>query len=250
MTTAADTIQQRRERVLILIPAYNEAGSIRGVLEDLRAHVPEADTVVIDDGSWDETAAVAESMGAIVLRLPCNLGVGGAMRTGYVYAREKGYDVAIQFDGDGQHRASHIAELIEAVRGGQADLVVGSRVLGGLKFRFHFLRFMGSRLLSTLVSAIAGKTIADPTSGFRAAGGRAISFFSRHYPQAWLGDTVESLVELARHGMQIEEIPVKMRQRKHGKSSIGRLWGFIHTMRIILAVLIDCLERKFDDDSI
>jgi hypothetical protein len=234
-------------RLLVIMPAHNEADSIVNTIESLAREKPDWDILVVNDGSTDATSALARRADAIVLDLPCNLGVGGAMQTGYLYARENGYDVAIQFDADGQHRANQIERLLEPIAAGQADMVVGSRLLGGIKYRFSFERFLGSRLLARLVSLLTGRKITDPTSGFRAVGRRGIEFFSRHYPQAWLGDTVEALVELARHGMEIREVPVKMRQRTAGRSAAGKITGFIHTLRIILAVLIDSIESRFED---
>ena len=168
------------------------------------------------------------------------------MKTGYMYAAENGYDVAVQFDGDGQHRANRIDLLIEQVLG-EADLVVGSRMLGGMKFRFQPLRLMGNRLLAMLTSAICRRRITDPTSGFRAAGGRMIRFFAMHYPQTYLGDTTEALVWAAREGMTIAEVPARMNQRLTGTSAIGNIKGVWLTFRIILAVLIDCLESRITD---
>jgi len=235
--------QTPRRRLLVIVPAHNEAGSITGVLDDLRQHAGRADVVVIDDGSTDGTGALARAGGAKVIRLPCNLGVGGAVQTGYLYAFRQGYDVAVQFDGDGQHRAADIAALLEPIDAASADLVVGSRLLAEVRFKFHPLRFIGSRLLSALISLIVGRRITDPTSGFRAASRRAIAFFARHYPQSYLGDTVEALVWAARDGMSLCEVPARMRQRTAGQSATGSFFGLVHTLRIILAVLVDCLER-------
>jgi hypothetical protein len=234
-------------RLLVIMPAHNEAESIVKTLGQLSRELPQADVVVVNDGSTDATPRLARQSGAAVLDLACNLGVGGAMQAGYLYAVQNGYDLAVQFDADGQHRANQVPQLLEPILAGQADLVVGSRILGGIKYRFSFERFLGSRLLSRLVSLLTRRKLTDPTSGFRAAGRRAILFFSRHYPQAWLGDTVEALVELSRHGMSIAEVPVKMRVRTGGRSAAGRITGFVHTLRIILAVLIDVMESRFDD---
>lgn len=231
-------------RILVIVPAHNEAESLPGALADLARCVPQADVVTVDDGSTDETAAVARAGGAKVLPLPCNLGVGGAMQTGYVYAARNGYDVAVQFDGDGQHRANMICQLVEPVLAGRADLVVGSRLLGGLKFRFDPLRFIGNRLLALLISAIGHRSVTDPTSGFRAAGRRAMRFFAAHYPQTYLGDTAEALVWAGRAGMRITEAPVRMKQRSTGRSATRSLKGFWLTMRIVLAILVDCLESR------
>ncbi len=242
MCSQGDSTGAADVRILIIVPAHNEAESIPAVLADLSRNVPQADVVVVDDASTDATADVARAGGATVLSLPCNLGVGGAVQTGYKFAARYGYDIAVQFDGDGQHRANRIAALIEPILTGRADLVVGSRLLGGLKFRFHILRLMGSRLLSLLVSAICRKRLTDPTSGFRGAGKEMIEFFAEHYPQTYLGDTAEALVWAARDGMTITEVPARMNQRVSGRSAIGAISGFWSTLRIILAVLVDCFE--------
>jgi glycosyltransferase involved in cell wall biosynthesis len=234
--------------VLVIVPAYNEAESIDKVLNNLAAHVPWADVVVIDDASYDATVALACARGYPVVRLPCNLGIGGAMQTGYLYAWERGYDVAVQFDGDGQHRASLIEALVEEIVAGRADIAIGSRLLDGVRFRFNPLRFIGSWLLSGLVSAIAHQRITDPTSGFRAASRQAIGFFSQHYPQTYLGDTAEALVWAARQKFRIAEIPVRMRQRTGGQSAVNVVKGVWRTGCILLAVLVDCLEPRFPED--
>ena len=242
-------VNKESSRVLIIVPAHNEAESIGGVLDDLARHAGEADVVVVDDASTDATIAVAAAKGAAVLRLACNLGVGGAMQTGYLYAAEGGYDVAVQFDGDGQHRADRVATLIEKIVADHADLVIGSRLLGGVWFRFHPLRLVGNRILSLLTSAICRQKITDPTSGFRAAGGRMIRFFAKHYPQAYLGDTAEALVWAARGGMRIAEVPAPMNQRQAGESATGSVKGFWLTLRIILALLVDCLESPVPEEK-
>ena len=233
-------------RVLIIVPAYNEAGSLEAVLADLKEEVPGADVVVVDDGSYDNTAAVAGRGGADVLQLHFNLGVGGAMQTGYLYAWEKGYDVAVQFDGDGQHRANQIPALVEEIQSAQADLVIGSRLLGRRSYRFPLMRWIGSRVLAAVVRLTARIRVTDPTSGFRAASARMTHFFARHYPQSYLGDTVEAMVTAARHGMVIREVPARF--RGNDASSIGIVSGTLHTLRICLALLIDQIEGKFPGD--
>ena len=248
MPRVADTpAHPEHPRVLIIVPAHNEVESIAGVLADLARHVPQADVVVVDDASTDATAVVARTGGAVVLSLACNLGVGGAMQTGYRYAHEAGYDAAVQFDGDGQHRANRIDLLLAPVLAGQADLVVGSRLLGGMKFRFHPLRYVGNRLLAVLTSVICRRKVTDPTSGFRAAGRGMIAFFARHYPQTYLGDTAEALVWAARHGKILTEVPARMSQRGTGQSATGNLKGLWLTLRIVLALLVDCLEPRIAD---
>ncbi|MHC4715524.1 MAG: glycosyltransferase family 2 protein, partial [Planctomycetota bacterium] len=165
--------------MLVIVPAYNEARNIPVALRDLAEHAPSADVVVVDDGSSDETAEAARACGAKVLSLPCNLGVGGAVQTGYRYAWANGYDVAVQFDADAQHRADQIGPLVDRVTDG-ADLAVGSRLLEPGGYRFGLARYLGSRALSWMVSLIARQRITDPTSGFRAASRRAIRFFAHH----------------------------------------------------------------------
>ena len=237
-------------RVLVIVPAYNEAANVPAALADLAAHAPAADVVVVDDGSADETAEAARACGAKVLPLPCNLGVGGAMQTGYRYGWAHGYDVAVQFDADGQHRADQIAPLVDRVVSGRADLVVGSRLLEPAGYRFGVARYLASRMLARLVSLIARRRITDPTSGFRAAGRRAIRFFAHHYPQTYLGDTAEALVWVARQRMRIEEIPTPMRPRASGASSANHIKGLCHMMRITLAVLVDCIEPRVREEEL
>ncbi len=232
-------------KVLIVVPAYNEAGKIRQAIADLRRHVPEMDIAVIDDGSMDATVELAEKEGAIVLKLPFNLGIGGALQTGYLYAARGGYDVAVQFDGDGQHRADQIHDLITPILAGQADMAIGSRMLGKGDYRFPLMRKIGARLIAMITRMVTGRWISDPTSGFRGNGRRAIAFFSRNYPQAFL-DSAEITVWVIRQGMNVEEVPVEMRTADH--SSIGSFIGVIHAMRVCVALLIDRMEKKFPED--
>jgi len=231
-------------RILAIIPAFNEAAAIPGVIRDLRTHFSQTDILVVDDGSTDSTSHIASQLKVTTLKLPVNLGIGGAMQAGYMFAHRNNYDIAVQFDGDGQHRALDIPALIAPLRAGSADLVVGSRVKDGLRYRFHFTRYMGSRLLAAVISLITGQKVTDPTSGFRAANRKAIAYFCLDYPQMWLGDTAETLVQLARHGMSFQEVCVKIRQRKGSRSTMGLALGCVHTLCILIAVLVDCIERK------
>ena len=235
---------EKNLRILTIIPAFNEAAAISGVIKDLRTHFPRTDILVVDDGSSDSTSDIANQLDVTAIRLPVNLGVGGAMQAGYMFAHRNNYDIAVQFDGDGQHRALDIPALIAPLRAGSADLVVGSRVKDGIRYRFHFVRYIGSRLLVRVISLIIGQKVTDPTSGFRAANRHAIAYFCLDYPQMWLGDTAETLVQLARHGMSFQEVCVKVRQRKGSRSTMGLALGCIHTVCILIAVLVDCIERK------
>lgn len=229
------------------MPAYREQGRIGRALEDLRRHAPWAEVLVVDDGSPDQTAAEAAALGATVVSLPFNLGVGGAMQTGYLYAADNGYDVAVQFDGDGQHCAEEIERLIQPVLRGEADLVIGSRLLGEQSYHFPLARWLGSRLLVGMVRLLTGQKISDPTSGFRAASGRMIRFFSKFYPQTYLGDTVEALAMAAWHNMRLAQTPAKMRMSK--TSSINNVRGMMHMLRIAVALVIDRMEKPFPFDD-
>jgi hypothetical protein len=211
------------------------------VLSDLRAHFPEGDVLVVDDGSRDRTAEIARVAGVGVVRLPFNLGIGGAVQTGYRYAQRNGYDIAIQFDGDGQHVAAEIAELIAPVRSGRADIVVGSRFLDRGKYRPPLFRKIGIWLFSRILSLIIGYPVTDTTSGFRAVNARVIAFFARLYPEDY--PEVESLVLLHRAGMRIEEIAAKMRDRTGGRSSITPVRSAYYMIKVLLAVFIDLLKK-------
>ncbi len=228
-------------RILIIIPAYNEEESLPGVIQDLRSNVPDADILVVDDGSCDRTAAAAVQAGVKVASLPFNLGIGGAMQTGYQYARENDYDVAIQFDGDGQHVASEIGALLDPLLQGRAEIVVGSRFLKRGEYRPPFFRKIGIWIFSTVLSAILGMPVTDTTSGFRAANRRIIGFFACVYPEDY--PEVESLVLLHRAGMTIAEVPVRMRDRTGGRSSITPIRSAYYMVKVLLAVFVDVLKK-------
>jgi len=227
-------------RALVVVPAFNEAETIARVVRDLRRRAPWADTVVVNDGSDDATAEAARAAGVKVLDLPVNLGIGGAVQTGYRYARDHGYDLAFQFDGDGQHRASLLAGLARPVLEDQADLVIGSRFLRPRGMTAYGLRRMGIRVLAATISSVLGQRITDPTSGFRVAGRRAIHLFATEYPQDY--PEPESLVLLVRQGLRIREAPATMRRRRGGQTSIGLWAGFHYMSKVILAVLMDMVK--------
>ena len=226
-------------RVLAVIPAYNEAGNIRAVIEDLRSFG--GDVLVVNDGSTDDTAAIARSLGAHVVSHPFNLGIGGTVQTGLKYAREQGYDMAIQFDGDGQHRGDQIFKIIDLVKRGEADLVIGSRTLPG-GYKMGITRWMGSRVFHVLIRLLSGKTIEDPTSGFRCYGRRTIQLFSRYYTDDY--PEVESIITAARNGLRVVEVPVLMRGRLSGHSSINRRKSAYYMMKVTLALLVDSMRGK------
>lgn len=224
-------------RVLVAIPALNEAQAIGRVLESLTATHPRADVVVVDDGSRDDTARLAREAGVRVLSHPINLGVGAAMGTAFKFAARNGYDAVVQFDGDGQHRPHHIPELVDALS--RADIVIGSRYApGGDAFKSSAARRGVHRLIAGVVSLYARTRLTDASSGFRIAGPRALAVFAEHYPVEWLGDTVESIVLATRQGLRVAEIPVGMNERAGGAPSQSVFKAIGYTGRIMFILLL------------
>jgi glycosyltransferase involved in cell wall biosynthesis len=205
------------ERTLVVLPALNEEGSVGDVVREVQEKLPGVTCLVVDDGSSDRTAEVAERAGAIVARLPFNLGVGGAMRLGFVYAIENGYENVVQVDSDGQHDPAGVAQLVDALS--SADLVLGARFAGEGNYEAKGPRRWAMIFLAKVLSRVAHTPLTDATSGFRATGPRAVRLFADHYPAEYLGDTIESLVIAARAGCTIRQIPVAMRPRAAGKPS-------------------------------
>ncbi len=228
-------------KVLIIVPAFNEEETLAGVIADLREHMPEAGIAVVNDGSGDGTGAKAEEAGVIALHHPYNLGIGATMQTGYKYASRNGYDIAVQVDGDGQHRADQISTLLAPIKEKGADIVVGSRFLGLGEYSPSIARSAGIRFFSRLVSTIIGEHVSDTTSGFRASGKRTIQFFSGHYPDDY--PEVETLVLLHKLGFDIAEVPVKMRERGGGESSITPVRSVYYMIKVLLAILIDMIKK-------
>ena len=228
------------EKVLIIIPAYNEKDSLPGVIASVRREIPEADIIVINDGSSDTTGLIARREKVEVIDLPYNLGIGAAMQTGYQYGFTEGYDIAVQFDGDGQHPADQIRNILRPLKNGMADMIIGSRFLEETGYAPSFSRFIGIGMFARLISVIMGHKITDPTSGFRAANRAVIEFYSRHYPEDY--PEVEALVLLHRAGFTMTEVAVKMERRMSGRSSITPVRGIYYMIKVTLAVLIDLLK--------
>ncbi len=223
-------------RVLAIIPAYNEAKNLPRLVARLRAAVPACDLCVVDDGSSDDTSAIAAGLNVTVLRLPTNLGIGGAVQTGYLWAERRGYDVAIQVDGDGQHNPAFIPTLLKPIEEGRADLVVGSRFLESKGFQSTQFRRIGIRYLSWFLRLRCGVKISDPTSGFRAAGKRAIALFARTYPVDY--PEPEAIALVKRSGLMVGEVPVTMEERQHGTSSITLGKTLYYLIKVSLALLL------------
>ena len=229
------------KRVLIIVPAWNESGSIRDVVQEIRGELPGTDVLVVDDGSQDDTASIARQAGAIVTRLPYNLGVGGAMRLGYRYAQEHGYDAAVQVDADGQHDPRYVPKLIDGLD--DASLVIGARFAGDGDYKVRGPRRWSMVMLSYVLSKMAGRKLTDTTSGFRACDREMINFFAGWYPVEYLGDTVEVLIRVIRLGYQVSQVPVAMRQRFSGVPSKSPIKSLAYLGRAFL-VLILALSRQ------
>jgi len=231
-----------RSSTIIVIPAFNEADSLPAVLAELRAVVPDFDIVVVDDGSSDATSEVTLSSGVACVSLPFNLGIGGALRTGYRYAHEAGYSRAIQFDADGQHRADQVTLLVDELDRG-AHMAVGSRFAGVGQYEVGFGRKVAMRSLRLGVRVLCGRWFSDTSSGFRGVGPDLLRVFSTEYPVDYL-DSVETLVAASRAGYVITEVPVTMRARTGGVASQRPLRLAYHYARLIVA-LVGSSRRAF-----
>ncbi|MCX7904060.1 MAG: glycosyltransferase family 2 protein [Caloramator sp.] len=222
-------------RILIIIPAFNEEKNIKRVIRHLKENSKAWDIVVINDGSLDNTYFEAREEGCKVIDLPCNLGIGGAVQTGLLYAKRLNYDLAIQFDGDGQHRAEYIENLIMEIKKG-SDLAIGSRFLEGNFYKAPFLRCLGIKFFSYLISAIIGQRITDPTSGFRAFSKRAIDVFCRYYPYDY--PEVEAISFAKFSNLKISEVAVRMNKREEGRSSITPMKSIYYALKVTLSLLL------------
>lgn len=229
------------QRIVAIIPAYNEAENIRRVINEIKDYQPDIKIVIVNDCSTDDTESVTMQSGETVLNLPYNLGIGGAVQTGLKYARDNGYDIAVQVDGDGQHIASEIEKLIAPIAEDRADVVIGSRFLGVGDFKSTFPRRVGIRIIAFVNSILTGAKITDNTSGFRAYNKKAISFLSEYYPHDYPEPV--AVVELFRNRFRITEVPAMMRERRGGTSSIGTLGSAYYMIKVLIASLI-AFSRK------
>ncbi|MDE5777372.1 MAG: glycosyltransferase family 2 protein [Lachnospiraceae bacterium] len=222
---------------LVIIPAYNEKNSIIFTVKDVLENAPDFDYVIINDCSTDNTMDICKYNGFNVLNLPINLGIGGAVQTGYLYAYNHGYDIAVQFDGDGQHDAIYLNEMAEYLVSNDLDMVIGSRFIKNQGFQSSGIRRVGIKWFTFLIKLLSGQKITDPTSGLRMCNKKTIEMFANEYPRDY--PEPESTMRLLRHGRRIEEVPVKMRERQEGISSISSFGSFYYMIKVTLAVFIE-----------
>jgi glycosyltransferase involved in cell wall biosynthesis len=230
-------------RRVAIVPARNEEGAVGGVVDELRAFDPGLQVVVIDDGSTDRTAEVAQAAGAVVVRHPFNLGIGGAVQTGFRYALEHGFDIAVRLDGDGQHDPTELPALLEPLLADEADIVVGSRFANGRSaYRVPLTRRLGIRLFASIVSLLVRQRVTDTTSGFQAVNRLAIRLFAADYPHDY--PEVEATVMVVRHRLRLKEVPTRMRERAAGRSSITALRSVYYMVKVLLAIFVGLFRRS------
>jgi glycosyltransferase involved in cell wall biosynthesis len=230
------------QRVLVIVPAFNEQDVVGQTVSEIRRNISLADVLVVDDASSDKTSAQAVLAGALIARLPFNLGVGGAMRLGYRYAVEHDYDNAIQVDADGQHDPAFISRLLEPLDSGY-DVVIGARFAGEGQYQMTGARRLASRTLAAALSRVCRTTLTDPTSGFRATSRRACELFAHDYPVEYLGDTIEALALAARRNLAILQVPVSMRQRATGHPSHSPAKAAVCLARACVPLSLSMLRR-------
>jgi hypothetical protein len=237
-------MESRKSKIAVVIPAYNEEKSIRGVVEDvsssLQRHGIDGHIIVINDGSSDGTAAAVRRLPCTLLNLPFNLGIGAAVQLGFRYARKLNCDVAVQVDGDGQHPAGEIGRLLEPILNESADVVIGSRFLSDGGSRSTLGRRIGISYFNALQGLLIGRRITDSTSGFRAVNRRALEVCAEEYPDQY--PEPEAIVSFTKRNLRIAEVPVLMSDRQSGQSSINMFAGFVYMIKVSLAMLMAVLR--------
>lgn len=231
-------------KVLLIIPAYNEEENILKVCRNIEKFDNAIDYIIINDGSKDSTSKILKENNLKHINLINNLGIGGAVQTGYKYAYENDYDIAIQFDGDGQHDINYVSKICQPLIKGQADMCIGTRYLDkdSSKFQSTFMRRLGSNIISVCIKIFAGKKITDPTSGFRAVNKKVIEEFAKEYPKEY--PEPESTVSLLVNKYKVEEIPVSMNEREGGVSFVTPLKSIDYMLKVILAIIIDSISFR------
>lgn len=241
MESIQSTNESSKLRKLVIIPAYNESASIVNTVNDIKKNAPDFDYVVINDHSKDNTLQVCKDAGLNVIDLPLNLGIGGAVQTGYLYACQNGYDIAVQFDGDGQHDAKYLNEMAETLVNEQADMVIGSRFIEKEGFQSSFTRRLGIRYFTFLIKILTGQKITDPTSGYRMCNRKIIELFAGNYPKDY--PEPETTTWILRKKLKVLEIPVIMRAREEGVSSISLKKSFYYMFKVTMAIIIERTRR-------
>lgn len=230
-------------KTLIIVPAYNEESTIKEVVSQLNGVNSNWDILVINDGSQDRTSEIVASLKeAELIDLPINLGIGGGVQTGFLYAKRRGYDRVIQFDGDGQHIAAEIPQLLAPLEEGLADVVIGSRFLEHKGFQSTFLRRIGIKIFERVNSLLIHQKITDNTSGFRAYNRRALSFLSQYYPTDY--PEPEAVILLAKNGFDLVEVPTLMNERQGGVSSISGFGALYYMVKVLLAIFMTSIRRR------
>jgi glycosyltransferase involved in cell wall biosynthesis len=230
-------------RVLVVVPAYNEEASLGPTIDRIRGELPEAAIVVVSDCSTDRTAEVARAHGARVVALPCNLGYGAAVQTGFKYALVHGFDFVIQIDADGQHDPSSAAALLAPVARGEADVAIGSRFLGQANYPIPLPRRLGMAMFGSIVGFVTRRTFSDPTSGYQAMNRRVLEFFARdNYPSDF--PDADTIILLVLAGFRVREVPVVMQARTAGTSMHSNLRAFYYVAKMMLSIVMVLLRRK------
>jgi glycosyltransferase involved in cell wall biosynthesis len=229
-------------KTIILIPAFNEEDAILSTISNLKKYKPDINYLIINDASTDNTETICKENNLNYISLPFNLGIGGAIQTGFQYAIENGYDIGIQFDGDGQHNPEYIEDLIKPIKDEEAEMVIGSRFIDKVGFQSSKSRRLGIIILNIIIHLVTGFNIKDSTSGFRAFNKRMMSFLYKDYPKDY--PEPECVVMAKRKGFRIKEIPVIMNEREGGESSISSFKSIYYMIKVSLAVLIDYLKYK------
>lgn len=226
---------------LIIIPAYNESECIERTVQNIRSHAEGFDYIIVNDCSTDRTRDICEGHGFRIINLPINLGIGGAVQTGYQYAYENGYDIAVQIDGDGQHDASFLNQMAEMMEKEGVDMLIGSRFIEKEGFQSSTARRIGIVYFTILIKLLTGTKITDPTSGLRMINRSVIEIFARDYPKDY--PEPESVVAILKQGKRVQEIPVVMQERQGGRTSI-QFWKSIYYMiKVTLAILVECMRK-------
>ncbi len=223
-------------KVLVIIPCYNEEKNIVRVVERLKTTAPDVDYIIIDDCSQDKSAQICAENGYNYLSLPVNLGIGGGVQSGYLYACENGYDITVQMDGDGQHNPKYLNNVINPVKNGEVDMCIGSRFITKEGFQTSFMRRLGINILSLLIRILCGAKVKDTTSGFRACNKELTAYFAKNYAQDY--PEPEAIISSVLGGWRVGEAPVIMEERKEGVSSIGPLKSVHYMVKVILALMV------------